>query len=255
MSMIYDLQRASMWKRVSAWLLDVILLCITATMFAWLLSLVLNYDGYQQQFDARYAYFEAEYGVSRDVTQEEVDAMSPEELANIDAASRAFAADPEAIYAWNMMIYLIIIMVSISILLSYLLLEFTVPLLLKNGQTVGKKIFGVAVMRVEGIRVNGVCMFIRTVLGKFAIETMIPVMMLLMLYFGAIGLPGLLIAGGIILVEFVLLVSTREHSMIHDKLATTVTVDLASQMIFDTPEALMAYKQKVAAEKAAQQSY
>ena len=171
------------------------------------------------------------------------------------SASAALAADPEAIYAWNMIIYLIIIMVSISILLSYLLLEFTVPLLLRNGQTVGKKVFGVAVMRCEGIRVNGVCMFIRTVLGKFAIETMIPIMMLLMLYFGAIGLTGLLIGGGIILVEIVLLIATKDHSMIHDKLANTVTVDLASQMIFETPEDLITYKQKIAAEKAAQQSY
>ena len=253
--MIYDLQRASMWKRVSAWLLDAILLCVTATMAAWLLSIVLNYDGYRQQFDARYAYFEAEYGVSRNVTQAEVDAMTPEQLANIDAASTAFSKDPEALYAWNMMIYLAIIMTSLSILLAYLALEFAVPLLFGHGQTVGKKVFGIGVMRREGIRVNGVCMFIRTVLGKFAVETMIPVMMLLMLFFGAIGLPGLLIGGGIILVEIVLLLTTREHCMIHDKLANTVTVDLASQMIFDTQEDLMAHKQKVAAEKAAKQSY
>ena len=163
--MIYDLQRASMWKRVSAWLLDAILLCVTATMMAWILSLVLNYDGYQQQFDTRCTYFEAEYGVSRNVTQAEIDAMTPEELSIVEAASTALASDSEALYAWNMMIYLIIIMVSIGLLLAYLLLEFAVPLLLKNGQTVGKKIFGVAVMRTEGIRVNGVCMFIRTVLG------------------------------------------------------------------------------------------
>ena len=253
--MIYDLQRASLWKRVSAWLLDAILLCVTATMMAWILSLVLNYDGYQQQFDARCAYFEAEYGVSRNVTQAEIDAMTPEELSIVEAASTALASDSEALYAWNMMIYLIIIMVSIGLLLAYLLLEFAVPLLLKNGQTIGKEIFGVAVMRTDGIRVNGVCMFIRTVLGKFAIETMIPIMMLLMLYFGAIGLAGLLIAGGIILLEVMLLMLTKDHSMIHDKLANTVTVDLASQLIFDTPEALIAYKQKIAAEKAAQQSY
>jgi uncharacterized RDD family membrane protein YckC len=194
-------------------------------------------------------------GANGEITQADVDAMTPEQLANIEAASAALAADPEAIYAWNMIIYLIIIMVSISLLLSYLLLEFTVPLLLRNGQTVGKKVFGVAVMRCEGIRVNGVCMFIRTVLGKFAIETMIPIMMLLMLYFGAIGLTGLLIGGGIILVEIVLLIATKDHSMIHDKLANTVTVDLASQMIFETPEDLITYKQKIAAEKAAQQSY
>lgn len=253
--MIYDLQRASMWKRVSAWLLDAILLCVMATMVAWLLSIVLNYDGYQQRFDARYAHFEAEYGVSRNVTQEEVDAMTPEQLANLEAASAAFSADPEALYAWNMMIYLVIIMVSMSILASYLLLEFAVPLIFRNGQTIGKKIFGIAVMRKEGIRVNGVCMFIRTILGKFAIETMIPAMMLIMLFFGAIGFPGVLIGGGIVLVELVLLLTTRERCMIHDKLASTVTVDLASQMIFDTQEDLIAYKQKVAAEKAARESY
>ena len=40
-----------------------------------------------------------------------------------------------------------------------------------------------------------------------------------------------------------------------DKLANTVTVDLASQMIFNTEEDLIAYKQKIAAEKAAKQSY
>jgi len=80
-------------------------------------------------------------------------------------------------------------------------------------------------------------------------------MMLIMLFFGAIGFPGVLIGGGIVLVELVLLLTTRERCMIHDKLASTVTVDLASQMIFDTQEDLIAYKQKVAAEKAARESY
>ena len=40
--MIYDLQRASMLKRISAWLLDAILLCIIATLMAFLLSTALN---------------------------------------------------------------------------------------------------------------------------------------------------------------------------------------------------------------------
>lgn len=253
--MIYDLQKANMLKRVSAWLLDAILLCVTATFVAWLLSMALNYDSYAQQFDARYAYFEAEYGVSRDLTQADIDAMSPEQLANVEAASRALASDQEALYAYNMMIHLIIVMLSLSILLSYVALEFAVPLLFGHGQTIGKKVFGLGVMRQEGIRVNGVCMFIRTVLGKFAIETMIPAMMALLLIIGSIGMTGILIVGVLLIVQVVLLVTTKEHFMIHDKLANTVTVDLASQMIFDTPEALIAYKEKVAAEKAARESY
>ena len=255
MPMIYDLQRASMWKRISAWLLDAILLCIAATLMALLLSTALNYNSYSDRLDARYAYFEAEYGVSRDVTQAQIDAMSPEELANLTAASEALAADEEALYAYNMMIQLMILITSLSILLAYVVLEFTVPMVLGNGQTVGKKVFGVGVMRQDGVCVNGVCMFIRTVLGKYAIETMIPVMMALMLFFGSVGEVGWLILGAIILVDAVLLLSTKERCMIHDKLANTVTVDIASQMIFKTQEDLIAYKKKTAAQKAANQLY
>ncbi len=253
--MIYDLQRASMLKRISAWLLDFILLCIVATLMAFLLSAALNYDSYSEQLDARYAVYEEQYGVSRNLTQAQVDAMTPEELANVEAASKALSEDEEALYAYNMLLQLMIVITSIGILLAYVVLEFTVPMLLGNGQTLGKKVFGIAVMRQDGVRVNGVCMFIRTVLGKYAIETMIPVMMALMLWFGAVGEVGWLIVGVILIAQAVLLVSTREHYTIHDKLATTVTVDLASQMIFKTHEDMIAYKQKAAAEKAAAQAY
>ncbi len=253
--MIYDLQRASMWKRISAWLLDAILLCVVATGMALLLSALLNYDQYSQQLDARYAYFESEYGVSRNVTQAEVDAMTPDQLAAMEAASKALSEDGEAMYAYTMMLQLIILIVSIAILLAYLALEFFVPLAFKNGQTIGKKVFGIGVMRQDGVCVNGVCMFIRTILGKYAIETMIPVMMVLMLFFGSIGEIGWFIAGAIGILQIFFLATTRERCLIHDKLATTVTVDLASQMIFPSTEELIAYKQKVAAEKAANQVY
>ena len=253
--MIYDLQRASMWKRISAWLLDAILLCIIATLMAFVLAAVTNYDGYSEQLDARYTYFEEQYGVSRNLTQEQVNAMTDEERANLTAASDAIAADEEALYAYNMMLQLIIIMTSFGILLGYVVLEFAVPMVLGNGQTIGKKVFSLGVMQQNGVRVNGVCMFIRTVLGKYAIETMIPVMMVLMLFFGTIGTVGWIIVGAIGIVQVALLITTRERCMIHDKLANTVTVDLPSQMIIKTPEDQIAYKEKVAAEKAANQVY
>ena len=253
--MIYDLQRASMWKRISAWLLDAILLCIIATLMAFVLAAVTNYDSYSEQLDARYTYFEEQYGVSRNLTQEQVNAMSDEERANLAAADEAIKADEEALYAYNMMLQLIIIMTSFGILLGYVVLEFAVPMVLGNGQTIGKKVFSLGVMQQNGVRVNGVCMFIRTVLGKYAIETMIPVMMVLMLFFGTIGTVGWIIVGAIGIVQVALLITTRERCMIHDKLANTVTVDLPSQMIFKTQEDLIAYKEKVAAEKAANQVY
>ena len=253
--MIYDLQRASMLKRISAWLLDTIMLVIVATLMAFLLSMLLNYDSYSVRLDARYAYYEAEYGVTRNLTQEQVDAMTPEQLDRLETASQALSEDEEALHAYGMMIQLMIVITSLSLLLAYIVTEWAVPLALGNGQTIGKKIFGIAVMRQDGVRVNSVCMFIRTVLGKFTIETMIPVMMVLMLFFGSIGAVGWLITGVILIIEIALLVTTRERCMIHDKLANTVTVDLASQMIFQSPEALLAYKKKVAAQKAAEQTY
>lgn len=255
MPMIYDLQRASMLKRISAWLLDAILLCIVATLMAFLLSAVLNYDSYSTQLDARYAFYEEQYGVTRNLTQAQVDAMTAEELANVEAASKALSEDAEAIYAYNMMLQLTILVTSLGILLAYIILEFTVPMVLGHGRTIGKRIFGLGVMQQNGVRVNGVVMFIRTVLGKYAIETMIPVMMVLMLFFGTVGEVGWLIVGAISIAQIVLLATTKERCMIHDKLANTVTIDYASQMIFSTQEDMITYKQKVAAEKAANQAY
>jgi uncharacterized RDD family membrane protein YckC len=154
-----------------------------------------------------------------------------------------------------MMFNLILIIVTFPILLSYLILEFIVPLLFKNGQTLGKKIFGIAVMRKDSIRVNGVLMFARTVLGKFTLETMIPLLLIIMMYFGMIGFEGLIIIVGIIFAQFMMLVLTKDRSVLHDKLAQTVTVDMSSQMIFETTDDLVAYKNKLQAENAEKAAY
>lgn len=48
---------------------------------------------------------------------------------------------------------------------------------------------------------------------------------------------------------------TRTNSALHDLLAGTVVVDIGSQMVFRTTEDLIAYQKKVAAERAARQTY
>ena len=47
--MIYDLQKASVLKRISAWLLDVILLVIIVTGAAALIAEVSDFDSYSRQ--------------------------------------------------------------------------------------------------------------------------------------------------------------------------------------------------------------
>ena len=136
-----------------------------------------------------------------------------------------------------------------SVLLAYLVLEFLVPLFLKNGQTVGKKIFGIGVMRVDGVRVTPVLMFARSVLGKCTVETLVPVLIVIMILFGIMGFFGTMVILALGLFQIILVAATRARTPIHDLLAQTVTVDFASQMIFDTPEDLLAYKTRIHAEE------
>lgn len=253
--MIYDLQKASILKRISAWLLDFILLVMLIVGVAAALSAVLGFDVHEQKMEESYAFYEQKFGVKFDMTLEEYEALSQEGRDNYDAAYEALIADEEAMRTYNLIVSLSMVIVTFSVLISYLLLEFAVPMMLRNGQTVGKKVFGIGVMRTSGVRVNGVCMFIRAILGKYAVETMIPVFIVLMLMFGLAGAGGTLVILLLAAVELVMVIVTRTNSLIHDKLADTVTVDFASQMIFDTEEDLLEYKKRVAAEQAARDPY
>lgn len=253
--MIYDLQKASMWKRISAFLFDLILLSIVSVLFAWVLSQVLGYDGYQQRLDEAYTRVGEEYGIDLRMPLAEYNALDEAGRATLNAAYDALSADAEANRTYSMLIQLTILISSIAILLGYLTMEFAVPLKLGDGRTLGKKVFGLAVMQNDGVRLRAVGLFIRTVLGKYAVETMIPVIILMMVFWGTIGVMGPIVLFAILAVEAAVMVGTRTNAMIHDLLAATVVVDYASQMIFDTREDLIRYKEKIHAEMAAKQEY
>lgn len=250
-----DLQKASFLKRVSAWILDVILLMTLVVGIASAISAVVGFDAQGQKLESYYNQYEDEYGVTFEIAQEEYEAMSQEEKANWDAAYAALIADEGAMYTYNMVLTLTLLVVSLSILLSYLILEFAVPLLFGNGQTVGKKIFNLAVMRTHGVKMNALAMFIRTLLGKYTLETMIPVLVLIMLMFNMTGIMGTILVLAILIAQVVLMIVTKTNSTIHDLLADCVVVDLASQMIFESDEELLAYKKKMSAENASQSKY
>lgn len=253
--MIYDLQKASMWKRISAFLFDLILLSIVSVLFAWVLSQVLGYDGYQQRLDEAYTRVGEEYGIDLRMPLAEYNALDDAGKATLNAAYDALSADTDATRTYNMLIQLTILISSIAILLGYLTMEFAVPLKLGDGRTLGKKVFGLAVMQNDGVRLRAVGLFIRTVLGKYAVETMIPVIILMMVFWGTIGVMGPIVLFAILAVEAAVMVGTKTNAMIHDLLAATVVVDYASQMIFDTREDLIRYKEKIHAEMAAKQEY
>ena len=253
--MAVSLQRAGMWKRISAFLFDVILLGILAVLFAFLLSSALGYDRYVDTLNRCYEVYGEQYGVDFQTSLSQYDSMTEEEKQQLEEAYRAVGQDEEAAYAYQMTIRLTILMVSLGILLACLIWEVLIPALLKDGQTVGKKIFSLGVMRSDGVRLGGVQLFVRSILGKYTVEIMIPVLVAMMLYFGSTGLPGTLLILGLALVNGCLFLFTYAHTPIHDLLAGTVVVDLPSQRIFPTREDMIAFKERMAAEKAAEKTF
>ena len=244
-----------MWKRISAGMFDGILLGVVAVLCAWLLSMALGFDGHYNELEQAYARAGEQYGVNLNMSLEEYESMTAEELARAEEAYASLSQDEKAVYAYNMVIQLTLLIASFGILLAYMILEFTVPMVLGNGQTLGKKMFGLGVMSSEGVRIGGVHLFIRTVLGKYAVETMVPVLVVMMIYFGMVGLAGTMVLGGLLLAELIALAVTHTNSALHDLLAGTVCVNVGTQMIFDSREEMLEFKKKEHAERAARQSY
>ena len=253
--MANDLQKGNLWKRISAGMFDSILTGILAVAIACLLSLLLGYNTQSDALDAHYAKYEQAYGVTFDISLEAYDAMTDEQRQNYDAAYAEMAKDPEVTKAYQLVLNLSLVIITLGTLSAIVLLELVVPLWLKEGRTLGKKIFGLCVIHTEGIRMNKMQLFVRTILGKFTVETMIPIYILLMLFWGITDLTGTLVLLAIPVAQLVIMAVTHTNSLIHDLLAGTVVVDYASQMIFGSREELIEYQKAIAAERARRQTY
>ena len=84
---------------------------------------------------------------------------------------------------------------------------------------------------------------------------MLPVYILILLFWGSIGILGTAVLLALGAAQLVCVLVTRTNSLIHDLMAGTAVVDISSQMIFRTTEDLIEYRKKVAAEQAARQTY
>lgn len=240
--MSVDLQKANIWKRISAFLFDSILLAVLAVGVGFALSALLGYDTYNQTLNDSYDRYEQAYEIQFEITGEEYAAMSEQEKENYDTAYAALLADEEAMHAYDMVLNLTMVMITFGVLISFVILEFLIPLRLGNGQTLGKKIFGLGVMRKDAVQLTTIQLFIRTVLGKFTVETMIPVYICIMIFFNMLGALGTVILGVLGVIQLIILFATRTRLVIHDLLAGTVVIDIGSQQIFKDTEALIEYK-------------
>lgn len=254
--MIYDVQKASLLKRFSAFLLDLILLVIVAVGFIYLMSSIVNLDYYQEQVLQTSEKYEELYGVDFDISAEDYEKLTEDEQRNYSTAMTALNNELNESGALLKYYSFLLMCLSVSLLLSFMLLEFLVPILLKNGQTVGMKVFNLGVVFTNSVRVTTFAMFVRSILGKFTIETMIPVLVVLMMSLGVLGATGVIVLLGIVVLQIVVFACTSDtRSFLHDLISNTVVVDMAVQMVFANADALIAYKENLAAEKAEKAMY
>ena len=241
---MYDIQNASVWKRLSAWLLDVIVLLILATGFAYVISLITNYSYYDDKLHEYYAKYEEEYDAKISITNAEYEELPEEEKQKYIDMFEALNNDQDVLYVYNMTINLMMVIVSLGGLFAVILSEFVVPLILKNGQTIGKKVFAIGVVKNNAVRITHFQLFVRAFFGKYAIELMIPAIMILLLLFGNGNMFSVLLLAGIALLQLGFCIFTKNHQAIHDILSYTVVVDLQTQMIFENEDELLEYKKQ-----------
>ena len=272
-----DLQKATNSNRISAFLTDLIALFIVVIGISNIFANIVGYDAKSEKLQAIYDEYEQQYiydafnatfgTETGPYSNEEINKMITEDEATylewynarVAEANVELNKDEEAKALYGVVVNLSIFNVMISILVGYALLEFVVPLLLKNGQTIGKKIFGIGLMRVDGLKLSPLQLAARTFLGKYTIETMIPVLVIMAMYFSALSgdlvLLGLGVVAIIIIVECILFFKSEMSQFIHDAMAMTICIDIKSQRIFETEEELIEYKERMAEENVGKTGY
>ena len=249
--MIYDLQKASILKRISAGLLDFILTLVIATGLFFLLSSIFNYDSLVDELDDHYERYEEIYGIDfKELTLEQVENFTEEELSKYKEAELKFSKDEAVITTLSKIINTTLLMLTLGIFIALLITEFLIPVILKNGQTIGKKMFGICLMMDNGVKVKTLPLFVRTILGKFTIETMFLVYTLILLYFGQVNLIILFITAAILIANILMIIISPKNTLIHDAMSYIVVVDKTTQMIFNTEEELIKYKNDLAEKNA-----
>lgn len=251
----HELQRADFWKRLSAFMFDTMMIILAAVGIAAIMSLFMNYEEHYNTIETIEAECAAKYGINTDLTAEEYEQLSEEEKQRYLEADAEFGSNPLVADAYNKLLTLTLLTITFSLLIAYVGLEFVVPIFLKHGRTLGKKIFGLAVMRTNGVKLDGQAHFIRSIIGKYTMETMVPVYIILMIIFGNLGPIGTLMLIAFLILEIAVYASTRTRSTVHDLVSDTVVVDMASQMIFESYDDLMAYKTKLHEEEANKKEY
>ena len=260
--MAFSLQKASFWKRISAYMIDTVLMIFLALAFSLVTHTIFKVDERIETVNAFRTQYAQDYGVDLELAQKDPSTITKEEKADYDENYKKFEEMNEAISkdkaaqeANADFLSSLLASFAISLFVSNLVLNFVLPLFLKYGRTIGKRVFGLAVIRSSGVKISSPVLFIRSVVGLYAMETMFPLIILMMIWFGMLGIIGTIILIGFGGLQIGCMIKTQANQSIHDLLTDSVVVDMASQTIYESNEECIEAQKAAAAEKAAAEEY
>ncbi len=227
-----DLQKSPVSKRLFAFLTDFILLTIAITGAYLLLSEIMGVDAYRNRYNEIAEKYETEFGVTFGLSAEEYGELSPEEQENYRTAVDRMNGDEEANRSIRNLYLSVFGIFAAGIVAAFLILDFAVPLILGDGRSLGKKLFGIGIVRTGFIRVSPFIVFTRNVIGKGVFEFLLPLMIVISSVTGLTGVFGIALLAVFVIAEIVSLVKSGGGRFLHDVLADTVAVDWESQRIF-----------------------
>jgi uncharacterized RDD family membrane protein YckC len=221
---LFSIQNAGIFQRLIAFLVDAILVFFLHFTFSLaVISPVSNQFGYQQlvtDYNAQLVEFHlGEYSL-------EDGSFIMYNMDEIDEADlQAFYDDPEAKEISTRKFIFDFVQVSVGLLLAELVVLMLMPLLLKNGQTLGKKLMRLGLVDNQGLKVKPINVVMRFLIGWFVFETALSLIMTMF-----VGLPLF------ILISALMALLTRNKRALHDIIGSTIVVNLDKMILFETTE-------------------
>ena len=227
MNSAYTIIKASFFKRTAALIFDLI---IGFVLFVGVENLIMHpivnaayqYDELDHQFEDKLV----EYGVGYyDSKTNEFKFVQFETIEERNAHMDEFNKDKEAVAIRTKLDSINLLKVTMDFMVSEFLVFCLMPLILKNGQTLGKKLMKLALVSTNEVKVKGWNVFARWAVGIFAFETMIN---LAFVAFFIIPLP--------LIVSIIMAAVSRKGMALHDYIGGTIVVDLNNTVILDSVE-------------------
>lgn len=225
-----EIKKAGLVKRGIAALVDLILIAALCIGVGFVVSPMTNYDEKMQEYEELIDEYTEKYGIDTELTQEQFDKMTEEERdaynKRVEEANAALNEDEDALELRYDIIVLFLFNVTVGILVAYLALDFAVPLLFGNGQTIGKKLFGIGIVSFSGNRINIIQLLVNSGIKGVSLW-LVPAMYCFALMDLGVSVVHVRYAIALLcLINIICFLATKNRLWLHNAISRTVCADV-----------------------------